>query len=162
MSMKKSDVKDLTIRPEAERMIGDVTKISTSDTAKSGTDQTTGKVQAPAEKGQPSQTDGDNVLQYVPSLQGLPPGTGNVDNSAAAQPDMGKAPQDDTVATEQNGKGVVWPDAANMAAAAGMTSGAAKDGGTLMLKTGTKQPFPVASLMTAPVKTVDSFDMKSE
>lgn len=148
MSMKKSDVVDRTIR-----MVGDVTSISTSDTAKSGVDSPITDVPAPPLDGVTAPTGGTGA-QYIPSLDGLPQGKGG-DGSGLVQPDEGMAPEADSVQTSKNGQGVSWPAGADTTSAGGAKS--VGSGGTLVLKTGGAVKFPESANNSAPVKMVESF-----
>jgi hypothetical protein len=153
--VKKTDVVDLTIRPGQVRMVGDVGKISTGDTAKAGANAPSGgEVGAPKTMGQPSgASSAPSVTDYVPSLAGLPAGYSKGPNPDLPQPAEGSAPEAGSVQTSPNGQGVSWP-----AAADGSSAGGAKVAGdTLMQITGTKVGFPAGANNSAPIKDVESF-----
>lgn len=154
--MKKTDVRDVTIRPGQEnRMVGDVTSVSIGDTAKAGTDDGVGQVQPPATIGNPSMADGMEPSgdEYIPSTKDISLGKPGI-GSSRPQPDCGTAPSTDTL-QEVTGKKVGWPSTAD-----GRSAGASKDGGQGLESTpitGSKQPFPPASDNSMKAKVVDSF-----
>lgn len=158
--MKKSDVRDVTIRPnQEERMVGDVTKIGPygSYAAAAGTDQTVGDAAAPKSIGSPVDgVDGASAHDYNPSQAHNPEGDGNLPAPAAAQFDPRAAdpttqyPQDQTrdegsVNDGPYGQRVNFPPAADMST----TGGPAKSTTTLSQVTGSKVPFPPASDTTS-------------
>jgi hypothetical protein len=148
MSMKKCDVKDVTIRN-----VGDVSKIGYGDTAKSGADQPGGfDVAAPNTSGQPSGAKSGPLQTPAPSVYGLPPGSGGAD-AALEQPSYPAASEADSVQTSPNGQGVNWPAGADT-----MSAGGAKMAGdSLMLKTGSKVSYPSGADCSAKVMDVETF-----
>lgn len=152
MGMKKSDVKDVTIRS-----VGDVTSISVSENKKAGVvSGPAGTVAAPATSGNlsgaPSALSTINA-PHNPSLDGLPlPEKESHEPDDLAQPSMGTTPEADSVQTSPVGKSISFPSASDTKSAGGI-----KTVTSLVEKTGAKVSFPAASNTTGPIKSVTSF-----
>jgi len=160
MGMTKTNVEDRTIRAVSEeRMVGDVTKISTSDTAKAGSKDSTGTVAAPNYMANPGVSDGKAKNDYIPSTEG--------DANRAADQIPGQAPNmpDDYAAPggpdeESSVNSGPYGQRVNFPAAADMTSAdIVKSMDTLVQQTGSKISFPVAAdqISAGGCKDVKSF-----
>lgn len=145
MGMTKTNVEDRTIRPASEaRMVGDVTSISISDTAKSGADSPDISNEAPFIMANPGFEDGKGQNDYIPSVEGDA-------NRAAAPFSAPNAPDESLGSRDESsvnsgpyGERVNWP-----AAADGTSAGGAKSTTSFINDakgiTGAKVSFPAGS-----------------
>lgn len=145
--MKKSDVRDLTIKPAETRTVGDVTSISAGDTAKAGANSPDLGVDAPNYMANPGVSDGKGQNDYIPSGEGdanraadeIPGQAPNVPDASAGMPK-----EESSVNSGPYGKRVSWPSAAD-----GTSAGGAGSTTTLVQKTGSVVKFPSASDTTS-------------
>jgi len=142
--MKKSDIRDITIRTDEARAM--------DTNSKAGIDSVSGvDVGAPETMGNPSGAPSGGTPVTIPSVAGLPVGPGG-SGSGREQPAC-VAPSDaDSVQTSPSGRSVSWPDAADRTSAGGAGSTT-----TLVQKTGSAVKFPEAADTSMQPKSVDSF-----
>lgn len=143
MGMTKAKVENRTIRPEG-RMVGDVTNIGPTDTAKSGAKSPDISVDSPLFMANPGVSDG-KAANIAHSGEGDMNRAANpIPGQAANAPDDYASPggpkEDSSVNSGPYGQRVNWP-----AAADGTSAGGAKSTDTLCQVTGAKVAFPAAS-----------------
>lgn len=142
--MKKSDLKDVTIR-----MVG--------DNAQAGADAPSGiDVAAPKTMGNPSAAPTGGTPSTIPSVAGLPVGPGG-SGSGKDQPSCSKPSDTSSVGSVAPGARVGFPAAADKTSAGGI-----KTTSTLVEKTGSSVGFPAAAdkISAGGIKDTSSFAKK--